>query len=193
MKTYGVVYEAEDLRLGWRVALKFLPDELAWDRVALRRFEREARAASSLDHPNICIIYEIEEHERQPFIVMQLLRGKTLRDHLGSLAAEQKKLPMREVLDITGQTCKGLEAAHARGIIHRDIKPANIFLTTSGQVNILDFGLAKLENTPREAGTDGLQLQVDEAATAALSRKIDSDATLTRLSKRRLCAEECCR
>ncbi len=110
----------------------------------MQRFEREARAASSLDHPNICTVYEVEEHDGQPFIVMQLLQGETLRDRLAALAAVQNKLPLDQLLDMAIQICEGLQAAHAKGIIHRDIKPANIFLTSSGQVKILDFGLAKL-------------------------------------------------
>jgi serine/threonine protein kinase/Tol biopolymer transport system component len=144
----GMLYKAEDLKLGRHVALKFLPPELASDPVALQRFEREARAASSLDHPNICTVHEVEDHEQQPFIVMQLLQGETLRDRLSSLAAEQKKLPLHELLKIAFQICDGLQAAHTKGIIHRDIKPANIFLTTAGQVKILDFGLVKLVESP---------------------------------------------
>ncbi len=139
----GMVYKAEDLKLGRHVALKFLPPEMASDPVALQRFEREARAASSLDHPNICTIHEVEEHDGQPFIVMQLLQGETLRDRLAALASVQSKLPLDQLLNMAIQICEGLQAAHAKGIVHRDIKPANIFLTKSGQVKILDFGLAK--------------------------------------------------
>jgi serine/threonine protein kinase/Flp pilus assembly protein TadD len=157
----GMVYRAEDLKLGRSVALKFLPQELTSDGVALQRFEREAQAASSLNHPNICTIHAIEEHEAQPFIVMELLEGETLRNRMAAL--EPKALPFHELSEIASQVCSGLEAAHQRGIIHRDIKPANIFLCKSGVAKILDFGLAKL------AGDVGLEKGEPASATAASS------------------------
>ncbi len=178
----GLVYKAEDLKLERRVALKFLPEELAWDPIALQRFEREAKTASSLDHANICTIYEVEEYDEQPFIVMQLLEGETLRDRLAAVAAGQKSLPLAQLIDIALQICAAVQAAHQKGIIHRDIKPANIFLTHAGQVKILDFGLAKLGSATKDAGSDGIQLGPDgQVVIKAPHLPSPADSTCTRL------------
>jgi len=145
----GVVYEAEDTRLGRRVALKFIPDKLAGDQKSMERFIREARAASQLNHANICTIHDIEDNDGHPFIVMEKLEGESLKQRIRG-----KSLEIEELLDIAVQVADALVASHAKGIVHRDIKPGNIFITPGGQVKILDFGLAKLAKAQQLGTTD---------------------------------------
>src|SRR5271156_968342 len=167
----GVVYEAEDAQLGRRVALKFLPPETAQDSQALERFQREARAASSLNHPNICTIHAIEQHERRHFIVMELLAGTTLAESMTGRPVEIERL-----LPLAIQMSDALESAHAKGIVHRDIKPANLFLTERGELKILDFGLAKMRQgevaagaSPELAETAANELTTPGAAVGTIS------------------------
>src|SRR5262249_55778195 len=170
----GVVYLAEDIKLGRRVAIKFLPEDSVKDANALRRFEREAHAISALQHPSICPIYEFGEHGAQPFIVMPLLQGQTIEEFIREQGHPTQQQQFDKLLDIAMQVVKGLESAHKHGIIHRDIKPSNIFLASDGQAKILDFGIAKLVHG--ESEEHGRQAHMAETATVVRS----TDLTLSR-------------
>jgi serine/threonine protein kinase len=139
----GIVYEGEDIRLARMVALKFLPNELAGDSEAARRLQREAQTIAGLNHPNICTVYEVDEHEGSAFIAMERVEGSNLKQHMA-----RQELATPEVVDIALQITQALEAAHAAGIVHRDIKPGNIVVSGTGQVKVLDFGLARRFMTP---------------------------------------------